>query len=201
MTGEQEKNTTETLLEHCGVNKRFQDVSIGSFVPVNPQAQECLTICQQFTTDWPQMQAAGSNLLMSGRPGTGKTHLAVGIMRELVEHYDADVYLTSAQRMIRAMRDTWRQDATRTEYEVLGFYCGLDLLIIDEVGMQNGTDSERLIVSEIINTRYEQMKPTVLISNFTAKQLEDFMGYRAMDRILESAAVLAFDWESQRGRL
>ncbi|MNY40698.1 DNA replication protein DnaC [compost metagenome] len=67
--------------------------------------------------------------------------------------------------------------------------------------MQNGTDSERLIVSEIINTRYEQMKPTVLISNFTVKQLEDFMGYRAMDRILESAAVLAFDWESQRGRL
>ncbi|STT67408.1 ATP binding protein, IstB family [Klebsiella pneumoniae subsp. rhinoscleromatis] len=195
-----EKSTTEILLGNCGVKKRFQDVSLSSFRAVNDKSKECLELCQHFADNWESAQKTGTNLILCGKPGTGKTHLAIAIMRELVERYGADVFLTTIQRMIRKIRETWRDDSEYTEYEAIEFYCGLDLLVIDEVGFQNGTDSEKLIVSEIINTRYENLKPTIFISNFTVTEIEHFLGYRSMDRILESAAALAFDWESQRGQ-
>lgn len=200
MSEKTEKTTTEILLDHCGVKKRFQDASMSNFRPINEKAKECLEVCQCFVDNWLSAQETGSNLVLCGKPGTGKTHLAIAIMRELVEHHEAEIFLTTIQRMIRAVRGAWKDNAERTEYEVIDFYCGLDLLVIDEIGLQNGTDSEKLIVSEIINMRYESMKPTVFISNFTVTEIENFLGYRCMDRILESAAILGFDWESQRGQ-
>jgi DNA replication protein DnaC len=200
MNKEIEKDIAEILLTKCGVKKRFQKVSLSSFTAINPKAQECQDLCHQFVEGWESVNKTGTNLVLCGKPGTGKTHLAIAVMRELVERYEAEVYHTTVQRMIRAIRDTWRDGAQRTEYDVLGFYCGLDLLVIDEIGLQNGTESERLILSEIINERYENMRPTIFISNFTAEEIENFLGYRCMDRIMESAATLGFDWESYRGK-
>ena len=40
-----------------------------------------------------------------------------------------------------------------------------DLLILDEVGVQFGSETEKMILFEIINGRYEQLKPTIVISN------------------------------------
>lgn len=148
-----------------------------NFNPTNDAAQEVLNACTQFVNEWEMIYENGSNLLMIGRPGTGKKHLAVAIMRGLMETYvETNVYMTTAQRIIRAMRDSWRQNSERTEYDVIGFYCEKDLLVIDEIGMQHGTDSERLLVSEIINTRYERMLPCILISNFTRDELDGFLG-------------------------
>lgn len=189
---------TEILSAECGVGRRFIRSTLGNFIPASEQAEKNLSVCRQFVSEWEQIYENGSSLVLTGRPGTGKTHLAVAIMRALIERHDIDTYMTTAQRIIRAMRDSWRQGSNRTEYEVLSFYCEKDLLVIDEVGMQHGTDSERLLVSEVINTRYERMLPIILISNYTRDEIDGFLGYRAMDRVMESSAVLAFDWDSYR---
>ncbi|ATZ95323.1 ATP-binding protein [Dickeya fangzhongdai] len=189
---------TEILSAECGVGRRFIRSTLENFTPANEQAEKNLSVCRQFIGEWEQIYENGSSLVMTGRPGTGKTHLAVAVMRALIERHDVDTYMTTAQRIIRAMRDSWRQGGDRTEYDVLSFYCEKDLLVIDEVGMQHGTDSERLLVSEVINTRYERMLPNILISNYTRDEMDGFLGYRAMDRVMESSAVLVFDWDSYR---
>ncbi|MBL0907838.1 ATP-binding protein [Pectobacterium carotovorum] len=189
---------TKILTQNSGVGRRFSSASLENFNPINEPAKQALNACEQFVSEWGGVTESGSNMLLLGRPGTGKTHLSVAVMRALIERYDADVYLTTAQRIIRAMRDSWRQNSERTEYDVLGFYCDQDLLVIDEIGMQHGTDSERLLVSEVINTRYEQMLPCILVSNYTREELDTFLGYRAMDRVMESAAVIPFAWDSYR---
>ncbi|WP_050570237.1 ATP-binding protein [Dickeya dadantii] len=191
-------DVSEILAADCGVGRRFIRSTLQNFTPVSEQADGNLAVCRQFVSEWGQIYENGSSLVMNGRPGTGKTHLAVAIMRALIEQHGIDTYMTTAQRIIRAMRDSWRQGSNRTEYEVLSFYCEKDLLVIDEVGMQHGTDSERLLVSEVINTRYERMLPNILISNYTRDEMDGFLGYRAMDRVMESSAVLVFDWESYR---
>ncbi|AIR71447.1 hypothetical protein NM75_09110 [Dickeya fangzhongdai] len=182
----------------CGVGRRFIRSTLQNFTRVNGQADSNLAVCCRFVDEWEQIYENGSSLVMTGRPGTGKTHLAVAVMRALIERHDVDTYMTTAQRIIRAMRDSWRQGSDRTEYDVLSFYCEKDLLVIDEIGMQHGTDSERLLVSEVINTRYERMLPNILISNHTRAEMDGFLGYRAMDRVMESSAVLIFDWDSYR---
>ena len=83
---------------------------------------------------------------------------------------------------------------------MLEHYASLDLLIIDEVGVQFGSASELAILQEIINARYESVLPTILISNLTFEQLKDSIGERIVDRVTNGGRNrLAFNWESFRG--
>ncbi|NHX33749.1 ATP-binding protein, partial [Escherichia coli] len=84
---------------------------------------------------------------------------------------------------------------------VIRIYTNPDLLIIDEVGVQFGSEAEKLILFEIINTRYERMKPTILISNQTREELGAFIGERVIDRMSDGGGcTLAFTWDSYRSR-
>ena len=74
-------------------------------------------------------------------------------------------------------------------------------MIIDEVGVQFGSEAEKLIMFEIINTRYERMKPTILISNQTKEELAAFIGERVLDRMSDGGGcTLSFTWDSYRSK-
>src|SRR5690606_23131134 len=100
---------------------------------------------------------------------------------------------------IRAVKDTYRRDSTQTEAEAIASFVTPDLLILDEVGVQFGSDTEKLILFEIINGRYESMKPTIVISNLAIGELEAYLGERAFDRLREGGGkAVVFDWPSYR---
>ena len=85
-------------------------------------------------------------------------------------------------RLTRAVIKTWRHGADSTEEDVIERFVSLDLLIIDEVGVQFGSPTEMIILQEIINARYESVLPTILISNLTFEQLKESIGERIVDR-------------------
>lgn len=67
--------------------------------------------------------------------------------------------------------------------------------------MQFGSEAEKLILFEIINTRYEKMRPTILISNLPKDELSAFIGERVIDRMNDGGGcTLAFTWDSYRSR-
>ncbi len=75
----------------------------------------------------------------------------------------------------------------------------MDLLIIDEVGSQFGSDTEKLFIFEIIDGRYQEMKPTILISNLDINGIKESIGERCVDRLREGGgSMIAFNWESSR---
>ena len=101
--------------------------------------------------------------------------------------------------LMRTLKDTWRKDSETTEQRVIDYYGSLDLLIIDEVGIQFGSDAERMFMFDIINTRYENIKPTVMISNLNLENIKETLGEQVVDRLREDGGkVLIFDFESQR---
>ena len=76
-----------------------------------------------------------------------------------------------------------------------------DLLVIDEVGAQAGTHYELSVLHEVLDRRYQLIKPTVVVSNMDARGLGQYIGERALDRLRENKALLAgFTWESERRR-
>jgi len=87
-----------------------------------------------------------------------------------------------------------------TQSEFLRRMGELDLLVIDEVGVQFGTDTERMILYEVLDLRYEAMLPVILTSNIrNMKTLEKLLGERIIDRLFEGESrILFFDWESYR---
>lgn len=64
-------------------------------------------------------------------------------------------------------------------------YIAPNLLVIDEIGVQFGSEAEKIILFEIINERYEAMKPTILISNLSQQELGAYVSERIVDRMRE----------------
>jgi DNA replication protein DnaC len=90
--------------------------------------------------------------------------------------------------MIRDIRRTWGGDGK--EQEVMDYYAKVPLLVVDEVGVQARSENEKLLLYEILVTRYEYFKPTILTTNLDAstsaglKELVDCIGARVWDRIM-----------------
>jgi DNA replication protein DnaC len=190
-----------SLMENLQLPERFKSCTLQNYEPVNSDAARCLKLCQAYAAKWPDRLKQGGGLVMCGMPGTGKNHLALAIAKHIIQTHQDSALFTTALRVARAFKSTWNKNADLTESEVIKAYTDPDLLIIDEVGVQFGSDSEKLILFEIINTRYEKMRPTILISNQTREELGAFIGERVIDRMNDGGGcTLAFTWSSYRSR-
>ncbi|MBE6453577.1 MAG: ATP-binding protein [Alphaproteobacteria bacterium] len=143
------------------------------------------------------------NIVILGGVGTGKTHLAYAIMNTIAdrwqhsdtEYYRFDkVYYGTAKEMIDNIKLSWKDP----EISNMDIYCKTPLLIIDEVGVQYGSDSERTELYEIFNTRYNDMLPTIVISNNTIEELQKILGQRIYDRLSGGALIFELNGRSHR---
>lgn len=187
-------------LQHAAVPPRFEGKSFADYTASDPGATKALATCRTYADRFAEHLRAGTSLILCGNAGTGKTHLACAVANHVIrEHAKAAVYMT-AGRAFRRVKDTYRKNSQVGEQDALSAFAVPDLLILDEIGVQYGSDAERNILFEIVNERYEQMKPTALISNLALPALTDFAGERVIDRLKENGGKLVvFDWKSHRG--
>ena len=72
------------------------------------------------------------------------------------------------------------------------------VLIIDEVGLQYGTPFERLELFDLFNSRYENMLPTICLSNLKMEEIERILGKRIFDRLSQNMECFYLSGKSQR---
>ncbi|WP_334473019.1 ATP-binding protein [Arsenophonus sp. PmNCSU2021_1] len=203
---EQEKHRKrskiKTLMDNLNLPERFANVTLDNYEPVNPDAARCLKFCNAYATHWPERLKRGGGLVMCGKPGTGKNHLALSIAKHVINEHQNSALFTTVLRIAREFKSTWSKNAECSEADVIKRYTQPDLLIIDEVGVQFGSEAEKMILFEVINTRYESMKPTIIISNLALNELAGFIGERVIDRMNDGGGcTLTFTWGSYRSRM
>lgn len=102
--------------------------------------------------------------------------------------------------LIRKIRSYWGSGGDG-ESTFLAALQEIRLLILDEVGLQFGTDGEIQHLTEVIDRRYRETPPTLIVSNYPMNDLWKFLGERAVDRLKDNGGKLVvFDWESHRGQ-
>ena len=170
--------------------ERFFKESLGTYKTDDDEKRNALAKARLFV----QAVKCGSfqTLIFLGNVGTGKTHLACGIIRECGGLYRL------ASSIVEELRRAKSFNADKTEAKILDAYGKTGLLIIDEIGRGAVAAEEQYMLYQIINERYNRRKSTVLISNQTKKEFLQYIGIAAADRLTESAQVVELTGKSYR---
>lgn len=194
----QEKVLRRKAHDNLALPPRLLRHTFENYKDVNLKAGEIKRKCISYAANH---QDTGG-MIMVGDVGTGKTHLAVAMCKAVCDQGNT-AHLTTVPKIIRDVRSSWgankKTEPTESESQIIRRYAtNYVFLVIDEIGSQYGSDSEKIIISEIINDRYNNNLPTVIIGNVSIKEAEDYLGVRVIDRLKENGTVVNFDWESHR---
>ncbi|NDV20845.1 DNA replication protein DnaC [Pseudodesulfovibrio sp. JC047] len=183
--------------EQTGIPPRFISKTLDEYVAEGREQVAALETAKGYAASFDTAKAEGAGLVFLGGVGTGKTHLACGIANRVRAEGQSVLY-TTARHAVGAIKDSWRRDSKYTEQETQRRFITPDLLILDEIGVQFGTDVERMLLFDIIDGRYGQMRPTIVISNLDLSALAQMVGQRVVDRLRENGQLVQFLWKSFR---
>ncbi|HDS0956583.1 TPA: ATP-binding protein [Pseudomonas putida] len=209
---EQREKAQEALTKRMAISrklgdalipKRFEKRTLANYSAENDGQRKALSFCRHYVKVFDQIAEEGRCMVLIGKPGTGKTHLGVAVANELLHKTSRTAVYRTVGSILQAIRATYDRHSDRSEADILASLIDPDLLVLDEVGVskEQPSDFELTTLFAIINGRYEQVKPTVVISNLGPEQLPVAMGERCVDRLREGGMIVVpFEWESHRGK-
>lgn len=193
---EQRAKRIEGFLSSSNIPLRYQNKGFRDFEVVCDEQKSNKQNAWLYAKDFEKRFEAGSCAVFSGKTGTGKTHLACAIGSYVIKELARSVLYITAIDAFRKIKNCYSKGSTKTESEILASLTAPDLLILDEIGVQFGSETEKMILFEIINKRYEAIKPSLLISNL---KIESIACERTFDRIKENIPLfLIFNSNSKR---
>ena len=130
------------------------------------------------------------NLLLLGPVGTGKTHMAAAIVAERARQAKVSKYVLARDMSQQIIHDRSVEDFVQP-----------DFLIIDEVGRRFDTDAEGERFFDVVNKRYNEIRPTVFIGNTTPSQFAGAVGGALADRIRHDHTLIVLKGRSRRAGL
>ena len=185
--------------EACMIPRRFSDKTFENYDKDTDSRARNFQACKDYANGFEGHFKAGRCMIMSGSVGTGKTHLAIAIAKQVLADLGATVRYTTVSNLLSDMKATYGGDSKRTDQHVMDEMTDPNLLILDEVGTTKQSEFEMATIFNLINTRYECMFPTIVISNLGLAQISEAIGERCYDRLREDGGIgLLFMGESNR---
>ena len=201
------QNRVAQLLGQSGIKRRFQQRTFPNFRIDTPGRKENYKIAKEYADNFALHRARGDGLYIEGTNGTGKTHLAAAIALQLIGEGIPVICKTSSDLLLD-IKKSFDKDWSR-ESDVLDIYKKVDLLIIDDLGKEQCSDWSMSTLYSILNDRYEDMKPTIVTTNYNADALVAALTPKGFDntkivaiisRLREVSTVMTMAWEDIRGK-
>lgn len=180
-------------LRAARIPRRYDHCSFDSFELHHPSHAEASSIVREWFDLWP---GAGHGLFLLGRPGRGKTHLAVAVARALIEQKGATVAFVEQRDLLKSLQGTFEEGAETRQSEVLRPVLEADLTVLDDLGAGRTTAWARDVLHDLIVHRYNNDRPLLMTSNLevgdeerapggTSLSLRDRLGDALMSRLYE----------------
>lgn len=186
----------EKIIGRSGIQPLHQKCSFSNYVVECPEQQAALDAAKGYVASFGNTHGG---FIFSGNTGTGKNHLASAMARNLIKLGHSAMVMTVAE-LFENHRATFSKDSPVREADLLRDLCRLDLLVLDEVGLQKGSDYEINLLTNIVDRRQLQLKPTGMLTNKTYDEMVKMVGERIMDRQTDGGIWVPFTWASMRSR-
>lgn len=170
---------------------------VGQRFAAGTDEQRAVLRTVQLYRDFILREPAWAALVMIGTTGTGKTLLACQLGQSLMAKASRSIRYITAAGMISEIQATYGREGKSEEAEIMRF-AQYDVLILDEIDAIRNTDNANLLLTEIINRRYNEAKPVIVISNQPFDNLAKYTGERVHSRLYENAFVCDFSWADFR---
>lgn len=190
-----------TLYWHI-IPKRYQPATFETFSPQTiEQTRACFFLTQK------AQEGLSQNVLLLGTCGSGKTHLCYSFLKtqqalksSAKEPFFASetCFMTNIKDILDEIKNGFKDSIPNNNGQTLLKAIEAPILILDEVGVQYGSDMERTELYRLFNERYNAMKPIILSGNLEKDKLLPLLGKRICDRLFEGAAIFTFHCKSKR---
>lgn len=183
---------------------RFENAGFDNYqIYAGDPQQRALNICRAYAENISSIKKhPRNNLIMAGKSGTGKNHLAYAIGKAAVEaglSIEAKPFL----HIMQEIKQTWAFK-NMTERQLIDYYVDVDLLILEEIGVSFNSDTERIYLFDLLDNRYKLQQPTIIITNFSDDEFFNFVDFdgkeRLKSRFQQTAVVIPFDWDDYRAK-
>lgn len=196
---EQEQARINRAMKIATIPARFAGATFENYHCKNESQRKIYSSAKDYADNFETNRKSGTSVIMTGGVGTGKTHLAVATAHSVIYDHKMTAKYTAIDRVLIAIKSSFNKGSEHSQEEIYECLRKPDLLILDEVGAQHATEFEKLVMFDIVNARYEDMKPTILISNLDIKGVKACVGDRVIDRLRENGGKsFVFDWNSHR---
>ena len=194
---DQRRRAAQIRFDAMGLGRRYADKTFDNYVSVGKNSDTARSVCRRYAETFPARLQKGDCLLLIGNTGTGKNHLSSAIAKVVFASGHTVLHIEQ-DGMLREIKKEWTPGGNETA--AVKAFLDPDLLIIDEVSAA-GTPREQRLIMEVVNLRYKEMRPMILLTNLDEAQLEAAIGRHTVDRFKEGdSGVLRMDWKSYRGR-
>src|SRR3954465_2443395 len=213
-------NWSERLLKKARIPARYEHCALSNFDSDFPGATrrlaDALFQSNRFVEEYP-LETTG--LMLLGPIGVGKTHLAVGILRELVVQKSAACLFYDYRELLKEIQNSYNATVQTTELEILKPVFETEVLVLDELGAVKATEWVWDTVSHILNTRYNDKLTTIITTNFADQPpaatagrdltsratrdetLGDRIGERMRSRLHEMCRIVHIEGEDVRQKM
>src|SRR5262249_33041234 len=123
---------------------------------------------EKFVEEYPMSQPFG--LLFMGPQGVGKTHLAVGIAKQLIKLKSVPCLFRTFPELLKEIQNSYNAISQTSELSLLWPVLEIEVLVLDELGAQNPSSWVRDTVSYVLNYRYNENKVTILTTNYLDRE-------------------------------
>lgn len=171
----------EARMSREGVPQRYLGCSLANWQARQPGMSEARLAVTAFMAD-----PVDHWLALIGRHGTGKTHLACACLRERGGRY------TTARGLVQRILSASCRWDERDRFANAG------LLVIDEIPSGAMRDVEYDVLYDVLDARYAERRPCVLVANATAAQFRGVLRPALADRFAEVGIAVGCEWESWR---
>jgi DNA replication protein DnaC len=169
------RDRARELALSAAIPERYRACTLKSFKATSPDRaiatslSATLKICSHYVDtflDAAKGRYREAGLLLYGPPGVGKTHLAVAMLSELIERYQIRGRYADFSSLLFTIQSTFDDDSSESRASILRPVIEADVLVLDELGAQKPTEWVMQNLYWIMNTRYNERRPTIFTTNY-----------------------------------